>query len=60
MTDRNQVIIVAIICMTIISIAATVPPAGSGWEAGAGSQTETGDAMDENEILGRVVRYALI
>lgn len=41
MMNRNQVIIVAIICMTIIFIASTVSPAGSGWETGAGFQMET-------------------
>lgn len=38
MTSRSQVIIVAIICMTIIF---TVSPAGSGWETCAGFQMET-------------------
>ena len=38
--DRNQVIIVAIICMTIIFIA----PAGSGWETCA-ETVDTGDVM---------------
>lgn len=41
MMNRNQVIIVAIICMTIIFIASTVSPAGSGWETCAGFQIET-------------------
>lgn len=41
MINKNQVIIVAIICMTIISIASTVSPAGSGCETGAGFQMET-------------------
>lgn len=41
MINRNQVIVVAIICMTIIFIASTVSPAGSGWKAGAGFQMET-------------------
>lgn len=48
MTNRNQVIIVAIICMTIIFIASTVSPAGSGWETCAGFQMKTvvtGDVM---------------
>lgn len=39
--DRNQVIIVAIICMTIVFVASTVSPAGSGCETGAGFQVET-------------------
>lgn len=39
--NKNQVIIVAIICMTIIFIASTVSPAGSGCETGAGFQVET-------------------
>lgn len=41
MMNKNQVIIVAIICMTIVFIASTVSPAGSGWETGAGFQMET-------------------
>lgn len=41
MMNRNQVTIVAIICMTIIFIASTVSPAGSSWETGAGFQVET-------------------
>lgn len=41
MMNKNQVIIVAIICMTIIFITSTVSPAGSGWETEAGFQTET-------------------
>lgn len=48
MMNRNQVIVVAIICMTIIFIASTVSPAGSGWETCAGFQVETvntGDVM---------------
>lgn len=36
--NRNQVIIVAIICMTIIFIVSTVSPAGSGWETCTGFQ----------------------
>lgn len=43
---RNQVIIVAIICMTIIFIASTVSPAGSGCETGAGFQMETVNTGD--------------
>lgn len=46
MMSRNRVIIVAIICMTIIFIASTVSPAGSGWETGAGFQTETVNTGD--------------
>lgn len=48
MMNRNQVIIVAIICMTIIFIASTVSPAGSGWETGAGFRVgavKAGDVM---------------
>lgn len=41
MMNRNQVIVVAIICMTIIFIASTVSPAGSGWETCARFQMET-------------------
>ncbi len=41
MMDKNQVIIVAIICMTIIFIASTVSPAGSGCETGSVFQMET-------------------
>lgn len=41
MMNKNQVIVVAIICMTIIFIASTVSPAGSGCETGAGFQMET-------------------
>lgn len=41
MMNRNQVIIVAIICMTIIFIVSTVSPAGSGYETGAGFQMKT-------------------
>lgn len=41
MMNRNQVIIVAIICMTIIFIASTISPAGSGWKTGTGFQMET-------------------
>lgn len=39
MMNKNQVI--TIICMTIIFIASTVSPAGSGCETGAGFQVET-------------------
>lgn len=39
--NRNQIIIVAIICMTIVFVASTVSPAGSGWETCAGFQVET-------------------
>lgn len=39
--NRDRVIIVAIICMTIIFIASTVSPAGSSGKAGAGFQMET-------------------
>lgn len=46
MMNKNQVIILAIICMTIIFIASTVSPAGSGWETGAGFQTETVNTGD--------------
>ena len=69
--NQNQVIIVAIICMTIIFIASTVSPAGYSGKAGAGFQVETvntgdviryGNAIDEtlieNEFFGRVVRHA--
>lgn len=48
MMNKNQVVIVAIICMTIIFIASTVSPAGSGCETGAGFHVETvktGDVM---------------
>lgn len=44
MMNKNQVIIVAIICMTIIFIASTVSPAGSGWETCA-ETVKTGDIM---------------
>lgn len=44
--NRNQVIIVAIICMTIIFIASTVSPAGSGCETGAAFQMETVNTGD--------------
>ena len=46
MMNRNQVIIVAIICMTIIFIASTVSPAGSGLETCAGFQMETVETGD--------------
>lgn len=46
MMNKNQVIIVAIICMTIISIASTVSPAGSGWETCARFQMETVETGD--------------
>lgn len=46
MMNRNQVIIVAIICMTIIFIASTVSPADSGWGTGAGFQMENVKAGD--------------
>lgn len=39
--NRDRVIIVAIICMTIIFIASTVSPAGSSGKTGAGFQMET-------------------
>lgn len=39
--NRNQVIIVAIICMTIIFIASTVSPAGYSGKAGSVFQMET-------------------
>lgn len=41
MMNRNQVIIVAIICMTIIFVASTVSPAGYSGKTGAGFQVET-------------------
>lgn len=41
MMNRNQVIIVAIICMTIIFITSTVSPAGYSGKTGAGFQVET-------------------
>lgn len=41
MMNKNQVIIVAIICMTIIFIASTVSPAGYSGETVAGLQMET-------------------
>lgn len=44
--NRNQVIIVAIICMTIIFIASTVSPAGSSVETGAGFQMKTVETSD--------------
>lgn len=46
MMNRNQAIIVAIIRMTIVFIASTVSPAGSGWETGAGFQMETVNTGD--------------
>ena len=39
--NRDRVIIVAIICMTIIFIASTVSPAGSSGKTGTGFQMET-------------------
>lgn len=39
--NRDRVIIVAIICMTIIFIASTVSPSGSSGKTGAGFQMET-------------------
>ena len=44
--NKNQVIIVAIICMTIIFIASTVSPAGYSVETGAGFQMETVETGD--------------
>lgn len=41
MMNRNQVTIVAIICMTIIFIASTVSPAGYSGKTGARFQMET-------------------
>lgn len=46
MMNRNQVIIVAIICMTIIFIASTVSPAGYSGKTGAGFQMETVETGD--------------
>ena len=46
MMNKNQVIIVAIICMTIIFIASTVSPAGYSGKTGAGFQMETVKAGD--------------
>lgn len=44
MMNKNQVIIVAIICMTIIFIASTVSPAGYSCETGA-ETVKTGDVI---------------
>ena len=46
MMNRNQVIIVAIICMTIIFIASTVSPAGYNEKAGSAFQMETVKTSD--------------
>lgn len=46
MMNRNQVIIVAIICMTIIFIASTVSPAGYNGKTSAGFQMETVETGD--------------
>ena len=46
MMNRNQVIIVAIICMTIIFITSTVSPAGYSGKTCAGFQMETVNTGD--------------